>query len=226
MDRLSKFLSKKTCFVFDFDGVIKDSVYVKTQAFEQIYQSYGSEIVEKVKTYHIENGGLSRYKKFEYYEKVLLKKKITNDEVNSLSNQFSNIVKNKVINSSPIPGVINFLDILKKNNILMVVNSATPLSELKEIIKQCNYEKYFQKIYGSPETKTNNLLSIMREFDIESKDIVFFGDAKNDLIAALEANINFIGVGNYFRGLNMKENTNHPFIINFMDIKLKYFVKA
>lgn len=226
MDRLSKFLSKKTCFVFDFDGVIKDSVHVKTQAFEQIYRSYGSEVVEKVKTYHLENGGLSRYKKFEYYEKVLLKKKITNDEVNSLSNQFSDIVKNKVINSSPIPGVINFLDILKKNNILTVVNSATPLSELKEIIKQCNYEKYFQKIYGSPETKTNNLFSVMRDFDIQSKDIVFFGDAKNDLIAASETNISFIGVGDYFRELNISENSDHSFINNFKDITLKYFGKA
>ena len=221
MDRLSKFLSKKTCFVFDFDGVIKDSVFVKTQAFEQIYQSYGSKIVDKVKTYHLENGGLSRYKKFEYYEKVLLKKKITNNEVNNLSHQFSNIVKNKVINSSPIPGVINFLDILKKKNILMVVNSATPLSELKEIIKQCNYEEYFQKIYGSPETKTNNLFSIMRDFDIQSKDIVFFGDAKNDLNAALETNVSFIGFVDVFRELNMKENTNHSFISNFMDITLK-----
>ena len=50
---------------FDFDGVIADSVNVKTEAFEKIYLPYGKEIAEKVINHHRENGGMSRFEKFD-----------------------------------------------------------------------------------------------------------------------------------------------------------------
>ena len=40
-------------YFFDFDGVIKDSVDCKTEAFELMYSKYGFEIAEKVKKYHL-----------------------------------------------------------------------------------------------------------------------------------------------------------------------------
>ena len=42
---------------WDFDGVIKESVSVKTDAFLELFKPYGSKICEKVKSHHIENGG-------------------------------------------------------------------------------------------------------------------------------------------------------------------------
>ena len=42
-----KIINQKNFFVFDFDGVIADSVEVKTEAFSEIYRSYGDEIVRK-----------------------------------------------------------------------------------------------------------------------------------------------------------------------------------
>ena len=40
---------------FDFDGVILDSVNVKTHAFSQMFRKYGPEIEESVVRYHLEN---------------------------------------------------------------------------------------------------------------------------------------------------------------------------
>ena len=45
--------------LFDFDGVIADSVHVKTEAFAKIYEPYGKEVVNRVVTHHIANGGVS-----------------------------------------------------------------------------------------------------------------------------------------------------------------------
>lgn len=59
---------------WDFDGVIADSVNVKTDAFYELYLPYGKEVAEKVKEYHLANGGVSRFKKFEYWETELLGK--------------------------------------------------------------------------------------------------------------------------------------------------------
>ena len=47
--------------IFDFDGVLVESVDVKTRAFCDMYSKYGEEIVEKVKEYHLSHGGISRF---------------------------------------------------------------------------------------------------------------------------------------------------------------------
>ncbi len=66
---------------FDFDGVLVESGDIKTQAFADLYQSYGNTIVNEVVRYHKLNGGLSRYKKFRYFQQYLLKKPpLTQDE--------------------------------------------------------------------------------------------------------------------------------------------------
>ena len=61
--------------VLDFDGVILDSVNIKTKAFEELFQEQPKEIRKKIINYHIKNGGISRYRKFDYFYKNFIKKK-------------------------------------------------------------------------------------------------------------------------------------------------------
>lgn len=214
----SEFFKNKTCFVFDFDGVIKDSVHAKTVAFQKIYENEEKEILRKVKDYHLKNGGMPRFQKFKYYEETLLKKKVSDDKINELCSKFSIIVKDKVINCKPIPGILIFLSKLKEKRILTAINSATPLNELNEIIYKSNYDKYFDKVYGSPSSKTENLLSIMNDYKINLDDIIFFGDAKSDLLAAQELNIDFIGVGSFLKNVNIQQSDKYFFIDNFKEL--------
>ena len=53
--------------IYDFDGVICDSVNVKTEAFAKIYSEYGHSIVSKVVDYHNLHGGISRYEKIQVF---------------------------------------------------------------------------------------------------------------------------------------------------------------
>ena len=50
--------------IFDFDGVIAESVNVKTEAFASLYEPYGKDVVNKVEQHHLANGGVSRFEKF------------------------------------------------------------------------------------------------------------------------------------------------------------------
>ena len=59
--------------IFDFDGVIAESVQVKTDAFMELYVLYGQDVVQKVTKHHEANGGMSRYEKIKYYHKTLLR---------------------------------------------------------------------------------------------------------------------------------------------------------
>ena len=63
---------------FDFDGVILDSVECKTRAFQKMYSKFGNDISEKVKKYHLDNGGISRYEKFKFWHKEFLNINLNN----------------------------------------------------------------------------------------------------------------------------------------------------
>ena len=49
--------------IFDFDGVITESVDIKSAGFSEIYKPYGPPNVNKVVKHHEANGGLSQFKK-------------------------------------------------------------------------------------------------------------------------------------------------------------------
>ena len=52
---------------WDFDGIIKDSVKVKSMAFMQLFTPFGEDVVKQVREHHEANGGLSRFDKLPIY---------------------------------------------------------------------------------------------------------------------------------------------------------------
>ena len=61
--------------IFDFDGVIINSHKIKTNAFHEIFKDYGNNVAKKSKKYHQKNISKSRYLKFKFIIKNILKKK-------------------------------------------------------------------------------------------------------------------------------------------------------
>ena len=58
--------------ILDFDGVILESVSVKTEAFRTLF-SFAPEYVEEIVKFHKDNGGMSRFDKFRYIFDHILK---------------------------------------------------------------------------------------------------------------------------------------------------------
>ena len=79
--------------IFDCDGVILNSNKIKTQAFYDVAKVYGHKPAQILKDYHIQNGGISRYKKFEYLLTNILQKPIKKQELSELLSNFSKEVK-------------------------------------------------------------------------------------------------------------------------------------
>ena len=138
------FKSLKT-FIFDFDGVILDSLSCKTDAFFQMYTPYGKEIALKVKEHHIQNGGMSRFEKFKYWHENYLNKEITDQEIKNLSDEFSKIVSDKVVRSKQIKGSFEFIRNHSKDYNFFII-SGTPDQEIKKITKELKINKYFIEI--------------------------------------------------------------------------------
>ena len=53
--------------MFDCDGVVLDSNRIKTEAFRTAALPFGPESADRLRAYHLENGGVSRYLKFRHF---------------------------------------------------------------------------------------------------------------------------------------------------------------
>lgn len=187
-------ITEKNIFVFDFDGVIADSVEVKTNAFAKIYSQYGDDVVNSVIFHHRKHGGMNRFDKFNYYHDKFLGKTISPKELRVLSDRFSAIVVEDVIASKEIPGVKIFLEKFCTDK-KCYINSATPEAEIYKIIGGRELKHYFEGVFGTPASKYTNLCKIHKlNPGMERNDFVFFGDSLSDLDAANQYGIYFIGV--------------------------------
>ncbi len=179
--------------LWDFDGVIADSVNVKTEGFYELYLPYGNHVAEKVKKYHLANGGMSRFKKFEYFQTVLLGQSspVPGKIIESLANRFSQLVLKKVINAPYVKGVQNTLE--KYSHIVdNYIVSGTPMEEMKIIIKERKLDGYFNDVYGSPKDKKQLTDEIITKYGYYPNEIVFIGDALSDFEAAKHGGTFFI----------------------------------
>jgi beta-phosphoglucomutase-like phosphatase (HAD superfamily) len=179
---------------WDFDGVVLDSVHVKTRAFSKMFSQYGQAVEKAVIDYHLTNGGVSRYEKFKYYYRVLLKKKLPGAELEALGAEFSKLALEEVLNSPFICGALETLKDLKKREVPCFVASGTPDDEIKKIIAKRNLSNYFQEVHGSPALKDQILRCVIAKYDYLPSNCVFLGDAMTDYIAAQKVGIRFIGV--------------------------------
>ena len=179
---------------FDFDGVILDSVDVKTKAFADMFEKYGPEVQKKVIQHHLANCGVSRFDKFRYYYEKLLNTLINEKNILNLSEEFSKLVVNKVIESSFIDGAIDTLNELYKNRIPTYIVSGTPHNEINLIVKQKDLEKYFKEVHGSPREKQEIVQEILSRKRYNPKKCIFIGDAMSDYKAAKKNNMKFLGI--------------------------------
>ncbi|NWF51026.1 MAG: HAD family hydrolase [Ignavibacteriaceae bacterium] len=176
--------------IFDFDGVIADSVNVKTEAFRKMYLPFGNEIAGKVVEHHLNNGGMSRFKKFRLYHKEFLNIDLSDEEIKKLSDEFSSIVIQSVIEAPYVKNADKFL-IQNKDNFRMWIVSGTPTDEIRIIVSAKNIDLFFQGVYGSPETKDYWTKKIIEDNRLINDETIFIGDAIADYEAAKFCNISF-----------------------------------
>lgn len=175
---------------FDFDGVIAESVNAKTEAFRKLYEPYGEEIAQKVVQYHIAHGGISRFEKFKYWEKIFFDKDLSEQQLAELANKFSLLVLDEVIASEEVKGVRSFLENYH-NRLNFWVITGTPTTEIEIIAKQKNLSKYFRGLHGSPEKKEHWTEFLIDKFQLKREETLFLGDATTDMKAAEHSEIIF-----------------------------------
>ena len=177
--------------LFDFDGVLAESVNIKTEAFRSMYLPFGNDIANRVVNHHIENGGMSRFEKFKLYHEKWLGIKLSPRLLEQLTEKFSMLVLKGVVSSPEVKGAHKFLE-TNKTNIKYWIITGTPTNEIIDIVEKRGIKHYFMGIYGSPVKKDVWANQIIREFSLNLDETIFVGDAIADYNAAMKNKVKFI----------------------------------
>ena len=190
MNYVVDFIRQAEVVFWDFDGVIKDSVDIKTQAFESLFLPYGSEVVARVRSHHVTNGGMSRFEKIPRYLKWA-GLPASDRQVDEFCNQFSEKVLEGVIDSSWVPGVREYL-LDQCEHQYFVLLTATPQNEIELILHRLRIFNCFREVFGSPNRKKETIAFVLQHMVVDVNKVLMIGDAKIDLLAARENNIVFL----------------------------------
>lgn len=181
--------------IFDFDGVILDSMPIRTEGFKKIFENYDNKKVEELISFHLINGGLSRFVKIKYFFEELLETSISEEEINFFADKYSKIMKEKLINEKYL--IRETVDFIKNNNnIKMFIASGSEEKELRLINESLQLSKYFLGIFGSPKNKIDIVKSIIQDNKLNKNETILIGDSINDYDAAIKNDIRFFGYNN------------------------------
>ncbi len=180
-------------FFFDFDGVLADSVEVKTRAFAKLFEPHGPEIVKRVMNHHRLHGGMTRVDKFDHYYREYLGTSLNDQDMADLCGRFAALVVDEVVAAPEILGAGEFLQRWSSRLDCFVI-SAAPEKEIREIVKRRGMTGHFKEVLGAPTDKKTNLQSLLDKYGLNPLRCCFFGDAESDYEAALACGVDFFGI--------------------------------
>ncbi len=182
--------------IFDFDGVILDSIPVKTEAFRKLFEEYPKDKIQELIEYHLVNGGKSRYLKIKYFFNEILHKKISENEILLYANRYSELTKEELSKTKYlIKDTINFIKQNHQKYNLYIASGADE-NDLQFICNSLNLNQYFLSINGSPKVKSEIVKNILEESTYKREETILIGDSINDYEAANNNNIEFYGFNN------------------------------
>jgi phosphoglycolate phosphatase-like HAD superfamily hydrolase len=183
--------------LWDFDGVIVDSNSVREFGFREVLKEFDSEQVEQLIDFHNANGGWSRYVKFRYFYEEILKRPISESQVQELANRFSSIMVESLPNPELlIEETVRFIQEMHSQGKQMHIVSGSDGDELRSLCEELELSKYFISINGSPTPKPALVKAIIDNGDILACQYCLIGDAVNDYDAAKANKITFFGFNN------------------------------
>lgn len=205
-------LNKYNIIILDCDGVIFDSNNLKISAFKDALNSFDEEKVENFIFYFKNNFGTSRYNLVKVFIEEFLNQDFEIDLYNNILKKYSQNCVLLYEKSNITKDFFKFMTTYKRKSFF--VASGSDQEELRIVFKNRDLDKYFIDVFGSPTKKSE----IVKNICIENENIVIIGDAKSDMLASFENDIDFIFMSDYSTSDEMKKNTNLTKIRNLGDL--------
>jgi phosphoglycolate phosphatase-like HAD superfamily hydrolase len=183
-------LRERRVLFWDFDGVIKESVSIKTEAYARLFSIYGTDIEARVREHHKCNGGMSRLEKIPLYLKWA-GQSVSAPDVDKMCDAFSALVMQAVVDSEWVPGAREFLDENYTRQRFVLV-TATPQEEMEQILEMLGISNRFHEIHGAPTGKAQAIDSVIARWRCPRAEALVIGDSRSDYLAARATGVDFL----------------------------------
>ncbi|OGP67526.1 MAG: hypothetical protein A2W27_02360 [Deltaproteobacteria bacterium RBG_16_44_11] len=172
-------------FLFDFDGVLVDSL--------DVYEKTVTDCLIKINQ-PLTRGREEFLELFEgnFYES-LVKKGVDLDAFLKASVDILAQVNFKDI--KPMDAVVPVVRELQKNHCLIVVSSNDSAS-IKEALELFHYDGYFREILGSDFmfSKKEKIIYATKKYQVRPRNIYYIGDTTGDIKEGREAGVKTVGI--------------------------------
>ena len=171
---------------FDFDGTLIDSNQLKYDAYYKLFPSddFHKRIITEVL------GEIFEESRYAILKEIMRRvNSITGNEyeldnrVRELATEYNDLVVDGTKRCREKPGAKEVLESLSKRYNLYL-NSTTPETSLKDIVKHRNWEDFFCDIFGYPNEKTSVILEIIKRESVNPGNLLVVGDGESDRISA------------------------------------------
>ena len=184
--------------VFDFDGTLIDSNQLKHDAYYKLFPSDGfhKEIITEVLGEIFEESRYVILKEIvRRVNSLIVNEYELDNRVQVLATEYNDLVVAGAKHCKEKPGAKEVLESLTKRYNLYL-NSTTPETSLKDIVKYRNWEGFFCDIYGFPNDKTSVLFDIIKRESINPDELLVVGDGKSDRDSANNVKCDFFQISN------------------------------
>jgi phosphoglycolate phosphatase-like HAD superfamily hydrolase len=194
--------SKYQTLILDCDGVLLDSNRVKTEAFRQAALPYGESAAERLVQHHVENGGVSRYKKFEYFLEKIVPEVTGQDgaaynlpDYEALLSAYA-VAVHEGLRTCAIAEGLEQLRAQMPNTRWLVVSGGDQ-AELRGVFDERGIADYFDDgIFGSPHRKGDIVAREIANGNIK-RPALFLGDSRLDHEVAAANGLDFVFVSQW-----------------------------
>jgi phosphoglycolate phosphatase-like HAD superfamily hydrolase len=195
-------LKKYQSILFDCDGVVLNSNRVKTEAFGATASYFGKASANAFVEFHVRNGGISRYAKFDHFIDVILPAERPDYMVQDRSElkkkllaEFAVQVKDGLMNCDVAVGLRDLR--CATPDVRWFIVSGGDQEELREVFARRGLADYFDGgVYGSPSTKYVIIEQLLHEKRLDHPTL-FLGDSRLDYEVAKAFEMDFFFISEW-----------------------------
>ena len=190
--------------IFDWSGVIKDSLHSHVWVVSRMMETLGGkEISLNELQENWEQPFMNFWKK--YYPELMLEEEIK---------IYYNVISRKDCpKSSDYIGIVRLIKKLKSKGVSMVVLSSDPPETLVPEIKEFGLENIFNEVMMKVHDKNDKIHELIKNNNFKKEETVFIGDSNHEVEVGKQAGIKTIAVTWGFCAEERLKATNPDYLV-------------
>jgi phosphoglycolate phosphatase len=178
-------VKEKELFLFDFDGVLLDSLELYSEAVMRCLERIGTPIVKSREDYLALFDG-------NFYESMSER----GVDLAAFSRAAKEIMPGINYDAmAPYDGLIPVLESLNRNHRLVVISSNGSRT-IRHILERCGFAPYFEEVLGSDFlfSKKEKIAHVLTKYGVPAESTYYIGDTAGDVVEARAAGVRTVAV--------------------------------